>query len=187
MIMNRKEIMALIITRAMTPWMVLADGIDLVSYFLRTPCDNVMAAIPIALLLMAANYGLNFVVIGLPAQRIGSVSVQQMSRSLIWLTLWRQIADRIGAVLADSLTGLVTEILGLKGEGAWAAPLLGLNFIFSAISIAIIVFAFAIKSGISHCDTAFGFQQPLEFLQTPHGQWGCGSFDNAEMPKTPLT
>jgi len=47
------------------PTVLLADGIDLVATFSRTPSESFGTAIPMVLLLMIANYALNFVVIGL--------------------------------------------------------------------------------------------------------------------------
>lgn len=128
---------------ALCPALGYADGIDLIAYFSRTPCENALGALPVAALLMLANYGLNYVAIGVPVLKISQRPARQVSRDLIWLTLLGQIADRLGAVLAGLLTTPVMNMFGLKGEGAWAAPLLGMNFFFSAISIAIIVFAFA--------------------------------------------
>jgi hypothetical protein len=46
-------------------------------------------------------------------------------------------------VLAIFLADPVTSLFGLTGEGAWVAPLLGLSFVFSAFSIALLVFIFA--------------------------------------------
>ena len=125
------------------PHAVIADGIDLVAYFSRTPYENVLIAIPVVLLIMLANYGLNFLVIGLPAKRLGSIALRRISLSLIWLTILGQVADRIGALLAGVLADPVVDLLGLSGEGAWAIPLLGLSFIFSALSIALLAFSFA--------------------------------------------
>jgi len=124
------------------PTVLLADGIDLVAYFSRTPSESFGTAIPMVLLLMFANYALNFVVIGLPSIRFGSIPLKQIERSLIGLTLLGQVADRIGALLSGLLVRPVTNLFGLTGEGAWALPLLGLNFFFSAISIGLLTFAF---------------------------------------------
>jgi hypothetical protein len=140
--MKRKETIAVAVLTISTffPGVALADGIDLVAYLSRAPCENVALAIPVAAVLMLVNYGLNFLVIGLPARRFGSLPVQQVWRPLIWLTLLGQGADRVGAILAGLLTGYVAGILGLTGEGAWAAPLLALNFLFSGVSVAVLVF-----------------------------------------------
>jgi len=144
MMMKRKEIVAaaVLTISVLCPSAALADGIDLVAYFSRTPCENVALAIPAVALLMFVNYGLNYLVIGLPARRLGSLPVRQVSRSLIWLTLLGQVADRLGAIPAGLLASLVADVLGLKGEGAWVAPLIGLNFVFSAISVALLAFVF---------------------------------------------
>jgi len=129
-------------TTMLYPWAALADGIDLVAYFSRTPCENIVLAIPIAALLMLLNYGLNYLVIGLPARRLGSLPVRQVLRSLIWLTLLGQVADRIGAFLAILLADPMTSVLGLEGEVIWLV-IWAFNFIFSAIGIALLAFVFA--------------------------------------------
>jgi hypothetical protein len=143
--MKRNETIApvLIAIGVFCPTLVFADGIDLVAYFSRTPCENIALAIPLVFLLMGVNYALNFVVIGLPAHRFGSLPLNRISRSLIWLTLFGQVADRIGAVLSGLLVDPVTNFLGLTGEGAWVAPLLGMTFIFSALSVGLLAFVFA--------------------------------------------
>ncbi|MCE9613964.1 MAG: hypothetical protein K8T26_06775 [Lentisphaerae bacterium] len=125
------------------PSAALADGIDLVAYFSRTPCEDVALAIPLVALLMVVNYGLNFLVVGLPARRLGSLPISRILRSLIWLTMFGQAADRIGAILAALLAGLVAGVLGLKGEGSWVAPLLVMNFVFAGIGVGILAFVFA--------------------------------------------
>ena len=135
-------IITLLTVGCIWPYAVLADGIDLVTYFSRTPYKNLSLAIPMGLLIMIANYGLNFFIIGLPAKRLGNLTLGRISRSLIWLTIFGQVADRIGAVLAVFLTDPITDLFDLSGEGDWAIPLVGLNFIFSALSIALLVFAF---------------------------------------------
>jgi len=142
--MKRNETIALVLiaTGLLCPTVVFADGIDLVSYFSRTPCENVALAIPLVLLLMFVNYAVNFLVIGLPAIRFGSLPFDRIARSLIWLTLFGQVADRIGAVLSGLLVDPVTNFLGLTGEGAWVAPLLGLSFVFSALSVGVLAFVF---------------------------------------------
>ncbi len=120
----------------------MADGIDVVAYFSRTPYGNLFFALPVVAVLMLVNYGLNFLVIGLPARRLGSLPVGQILRSLVWLTLLGQIADRIGAIFAELLTGIILFLLQIQREGAWVVPLLTLNFVFSAISVAILAFVF---------------------------------------------
>ena len=136
--------MALVMVAIATlfPREALADGIDLVAYFSRTLCENIALAIPVAVLLMLVNYGVNFLAIGWPALRLGSLPIHSIARSLVWLTLFGQIADRVGAVLAGFLVGPITEVLGLTGEGAWVVPLLVMNFLFGAISVGILTFVF---------------------------------------------
>jgi hypothetical protein len=75
-----------------------ADGISL-DYFIRFHIGNHAPAYIWTMIgaLMAANYVWNFVVIGWPAIKIGSVPIRRVSLGLISLTLLGQIADRVGA------------------------------------------------------------------------------------------
>ena len=52
---------------------------------------------------------------------------------------WRVL---IGALLAGFLTGSVTAIFKLQGEGAWVAPLLILNLLFSGLAVVGLAFYF---------------------------------------------
>jgi hypothetical protein len=133
---------ALVILAGLWPAAAQADGIDLVTYFSRAPTESIALALPAVALLMLANYGLNFLVLGLPACRFGGLEKKRVAYSLIWLTLLGQAADRLGAVLAGFLAGVVASALRLEGEGSWFIPLLALNFAFSGLAIAALVFVF---------------------------------------------
>src|SRR5262249_4562811 len=143
----KRAIIALSIVGLIAP-PAYADGVDLVSYFTRvargTHSAYYIAATIVAL--MAANYVLNFVVIGLPAVRFGSVPVAPAASGLIALTLLGQVADRVGALFAALLalpvTAIFSAIFGLSGEGAWFVPLLLLNFLLSGFAIAALALYF---------------------------------------------
>jgi len=121
-----------------------ADGIDLVPYFTRVAGDgHSFSYIATAMFcIMVANYALNFAVIGLPAIRFGSVVAAKAASGLVALTLFGQIADRVGALLAGVLVGPVTALFRLHGEGAWLVPLLILNFLFSGFTVVALAFYF---------------------------------------------
>lgn len=90
---------ALTIVFIATP--AFADGIDVGA--ILTGVDSelpVSAMIRLICLLMLLNYALNFVVIGIPAVRVGPTSFRRISLDLIWLTLLAQVADRAGSLLA---------------------------------------------------------------------------------------
>jgi hypothetical protein len=121
-----------------------ADGVDLVPYFTRVAGGGHSYYYIVAMMLvfMAVKYALNFAVIGLPAVRLGSVPTATVATGLIALTLFGQLADRVGAIMAGFCTGPVTFIFRLQGEGAWVAPLLVLNFLFSGLAVAALAFYF---------------------------------------------
>ena len=138
------------------------DGINL-DYFVRFPVGehSLTYVWSMIIVLMAANYALNFLVIGWPAIRIGSISVRKVSLGLIILTLLGQIADRIGAFLAlialspflrqfkrfgDQLH-LPTKDVRL-GQWLWEHPWfwghlwLMFNLIFSGLAVALLTWLF---------------------------------------------
>jgi hypothetical protein len=121
-----------------------ADGVDLVPYFTRVAGGGHSFHYIVAMMLvfMAGNYALNFTVIGLPAVRFGSVPAATVATGLLVLTLFGQLADRLGALLAAFFAQPVTFIFRLQGEAAWAVPLLILNFLFSGLAVAALAFYF---------------------------------------------
>ena len=123
---------------------VIADGIDLVWYFTRTGNDqqSMISIFGTIALLMLANYALNFVVIGLPAIKVGAVRVRLIATGLVWLTLLGQLADRVGALIAALLSDPLAAMLGLDGMESWILLLLVLNFLFSGIAIGVLAFYF---------------------------------------------
>jgi hypothetical protein len=54
----------------------------------------------LVILWMLVNYALNFVVIGLPAVKIGPAAIRTVASGMVLLTLLGQVADRLGAMLA---------------------------------------------------------------------------------------
>jgi hypothetical protein len=84
----------------LAPSTASADGFDAVWFPTRIGGWNLHPGLSAAMLaaVMAANYILNLVVIGLPAARELEVRVTTLCSGLIAFTLLGQVADRIGAV-----------------------------------------------------------------------------------------
>jgi hypothetical protein len=120
-----------------------ADAIDLVPYFTRVPGGHSRpVVVGLVVVLMLVNYGLNVLVVGLPAFKASPASARTILLGLAWMTLWGQLADRAGAFLAllsaDGLAGL----LRVDGEGAWFVPVLGMNFLFSGLAVGVLALYF---------------------------------------------
>ena len=74
-----------------------ADGIDLVPYLARIGHGHsTTGVIGLVILWMLVNYALNFVVIGLPAVKIGPATIRTVASGMVLLTLLGQGADRTG-------------------------------------------------------------------------------------------
>jgi hypothetical protein len=78
-----------------------ADAVDIVWFFTRVPAWDLhpITGCLILAALMAVNYLLNFLVIGLPAVKLGTPR-PRVARDLIGFTLLGQVADRLGMVLS---------------------------------------------------------------------------------------
>jgi hypothetical protein len=87
--------------------------------------------------IMLVNYVCNFLVIGLPASRLGSAGIRLIAIGLVWFTLLGQVADRLGAVVAFWSDNLIFNP-GLASAGR----LLALNFLFSGIAIGLLAVYF---------------------------------------------
>jgi hypothetical protein len=127
-----------------------ADGLDL-AYFTRIEGEHsTMGIIGLMILLMIANYALNFLVIGLPALKAGPTTIRSVSFGLVLLTLLGQVADRLGAILAfivvlpGILNPPLTNPWAFLGPLAFLGPwsLLCLNFLFSGIAVGGLAFYF---------------------------------------------
>jgi hypothetical protein len=78
-----------------------ADGLDS-GYFVRFDSDDHSWTYfwTVLVIIMLANYILNFIVIGLPAVLLVSSRIKTVSVGLIVLTVFGQVADRLGAFAA---------------------------------------------------------------------------------------
>lgn len=112
-----------------------ADGVDMEAYLTRVGRHSVPVTLCLLLLLFTINYGLNFLVIGLPAIKFSNHPKRSITFELVWLTLLGQLADRLGAILSGFGAVPIAMGLNLKGEGAWVLPLIGLNFVLSGIAV----------------------------------------------------
>jgi len=95
------------------PVVARADGFDVVWFFTRVPewdLHPIRGVLALAAL-MAANYLLNLLVIGLPAMKLGTPRAR-VGRDLIGFTLLGQVADRLGAILG----GMSLYFLAPKSE-----------------------------------------------------------------------
>ena len=94
--------MILFLMIVLTSNSAMADGLDL-AYFtwVDPPHGTITEVVGFMILLMFINYILNFAVIGVPAVKFGPTPVRSVSIGMIWLTMIGQIADRLGAILAD--------------------------------------------------------------------------------------
>jgi hypothetical protein len=114
----------------------LADGIDIPWFFTRVGGwkASPWRAVGILTTLIVVDYGLNVLVIGLPAWRSG-VPLCRAALDLLSLTLVAQVADRAG-IVAYSLTSYALDRLGLitvRDLGLWVVAILLASFITSGV------------------------------------------------------
>lgn len=119
-----------------------ADGLDAAWYLSRVPGWHhaPLTAVVLLAVLMVLNYGLNYVVLGLPAIRMGGRG-ETVVKDLIGFTLFGQVADRLGAIvgpLLGSLAGLAFGMDGRKSLGLSFSVGFVLNFVLSGVVIALL-------------------------------------------------
>jgi hypothetical protein len=123
-----------------------ADGIDLGSWILQLPSLWSSGAVfGFVLLFLAIDYGLNLLVIGWPAKRWTGRSLGKIARDLVPYTIWAQLADRLGALLAIPATAALEPLLDKHSEGYFVTPLLVSKVVLSAIAIGFVIWRFARK------------------------------------------
>jgi hypothetical protein len=123
-----------------TPPAIRADGIDIVWLITRVggPGIHPVVGAVVVVVLLAINYLLNLVALGVPAARALGTSVRTLAKALLGFTLLAQVADRISAVAGFLLGALFSDLLGGKGEqGLVMALWIGivLNFVISGLAI----------------------------------------------------
>jgi hypothetical protein len=149
------------------------DGIDLVSYFTRVGSERSAAGIlGMVVLLMAVNYILNALVIGLPAIKAGPSDWRSVGAGLVTLTLLGQVADRLGALPAVLLAGLLAWAFDLTELGTFASLLLGLNFVLSGIAVGALAFFFLTRRWHVETRTAQVISASAGVLTNP--AWAMG-------------
>ena len=121
-----------------------ADGIDVIAWLLRFPQASGPGEFLLLLVaLLAIDYLLNALVIGLAAKSWTRLPTPHIAKDLIVLTLLGQVADRIGAFLAFFVQPLIDPLFEHEGEGSWVLPLLVAQFLCAAITVGVFVWFFA--------------------------------------------
>lgn len=122
------------------PSTAMADGID--GGWLLTRIGGWDRKPLFALLLfvglMIVNYGLNLVVVGLPAAHAGNRPRFWFGKDLIWYTVLAQVVDRLGFILSLTVGTAVAALFNSKIEVALSHGILGglaFNFILSGLGI----------------------------------------------------
>jgi hypothetical protein len=131
----------------LAPPTACADGFDAVWFMTRVGEWEAHPGWSAAMLaaLMAANYFLNLVIVGLPAALTLKVPVTTLLPGLIGFTLLGQVADRIGAVAALAMALPIADSFGVNGERSLALGFLagiGLNFLFSGLAVGLLALWF---------------------------------------------
>lgn len=133
-----------------TPPVTRADGIDVVWLITQVggPDTHPVVVAVLVVVLLAINYLLNLVVMGLPAARTLGTSVRTLAKALLGFTLLAQIADRISAVAGFLLGALMSDLLGIQGEhGLVVAIWIGivLNFVLSGLAICLLALWYLLR------------------------------------------
>jgi hypothetical protein len=120
-----------------------ADGIDVAAFVAGglVPGRGI-ALVGMIALAMVLNYVINFVIVGIPAIKLGGMDARSVARGLVILTLLGQLADRIG-LLAGVLIAIPLEnTLGIKGEGSFVIPLIASSALCAGIAVGALVYHF---------------------------------------------
>lgn len=133
-----------------TPTAASADGIDIVWLITRVggPATHPVVEAVLVVVLLAIDYLLNLVVLGLPAARSLGTKVRTLAKALLGFTLLAQVADRISAVAGFLLGGLMSDLLGVQGEqGLVVAIWIGivLNFALSGLAICLLALWYLLR------------------------------------------
>jgi hypothetical protein len=124
----------------LVPSIARADGID-VDWLLTRSAGwerHPIRALVLMVILMLVNYGLNYLVIGLPAAKALQRQPSSLTRGLVWYTLLAQGIDRIAFVISIVIGMMLASTVGIRGEavlGLGAMIGLGLNFIIAGAGI----------------------------------------------------
>jgi len=140
-----------------------ADGLNS-SYFVRFNSDehSWSYCVVVLMLIMLANYALNFAVIGMPAIVRASAPVRIVALGLIALTILGQLADRIGAFAAIFVSmpiyAALSPLFPSQSHGldtpAFFYSLIGANLLCSGIAVGLLALFFlrrrwAVSSSLS--------------------------------------
>ena len=123
-----------------------ADGIDIGAWVMQLPTwwgpGALLGFVVVSLLV---DYALNFLVIGWLARRWSGQAGGKVARDLVAYTLWAQVADRVGAVLALLVVAASDSLLDKSSEVYFFTPLFLAKFVLSALAIGVLVWRFARK------------------------------------------
>jgi len=110
--------------------------------------NNPVVEAVFVVVLLAINYLLNLVVLGLPTARTLGTSLRTLAKALLGFTLLAQVADRISAVAGFPLGILMSDLWGVQGEqglvvGIWIGIVL--NFALSGLAICLLALWYLLR------------------------------------------
>ena len=109
-----------------------ADGIDIAGFVLRySERDSLPVLVAKIVLFLAVNYTLNYLVVGVPAGRYREKNGASIPLGIGYLTLFGQITDRLGAILALFTVQPVCVLLGRTTVQEAGTVLFFLTFLYS--------------------------------------------------------
>jgi hypothetical protein len=121
-----------------------ADGLDIVGWVVRLPPgSNAFVVLAAIAAILALDYALNYLVIGWAASKWSTVGRRRVMRDLVLLTLFGQVADRVGAILGLILGAVTDPLYPHHSEASYFVPLLVGNFVCTAVLITGLVAWFA--------------------------------------------
>jgi hypothetical protein len=124
----------------LTPSLARADGFD-VGWLLTRASGwerHPVRALTLMVVLMLVNYGLNFLVIGVPASKASQRRSSSLATGLIWYTFLAQGIDRMAFTMSIMMGMMLASMFEIQGEavlGVGATIGLGLNFIVAGTGI----------------------------------------------------
>jgi|HubBroStandDraft_1064217.scaffolds.fasta_scaffold178821_1 hypothetical protein len=128
----------------LVPVTARADAVDFWSVFSRVGNwkESPVKAVVLLVVVLAVNYALNLVVLGLPARRLG-FGLKRSAKDLIGFTLFAQVADRLGIVVGFAVATACAFLFKFKGEnglGEWFLAGIALNFVFCGIAVGFLAY-----------------------------------------------
>lgn len=123
-----------------------ADGIDITAFVMHyTPGDAVPVILGKILLLMGINYALNYAVIALPATLWLKVDERKMPLEIGKITLWGQVTDRLGILLAVLLLFPVAFVVRELSLPEAAVIMVFLTFFWSGLGFYLVCCRYLVR------------------------------------------